>query len=300
MRRLAVLLLVLSSFVLPIPVSASPSGFESASGTVIKNVAYGSQPGQVLDVTTGGPNVPAVIFIHGGGWDGGSKGGFASFPAGFADLTGWVAFNIEYRTDSPQPWVDEPIDVQTAVAWVKNHAATYGVDPNRIGLLGFSAGAHLALLNAYRSTVDIKAVAGFSSPTGLPNLMSTQGCPYSACSPLVVEEYASAKAQKFGGHCHLSGCFGSPGGCTGDGCTLRWKDISPIQHVDASDPPTFLAHHSNDVVVPASQTINLRNRLLGYGVPVETVTTAGTGMAHIWSTSDPAFASMVEFFKTWL
>ena len=290
MRRSAVLLLVLSFFAIPSPASAA----------AIKNVPYGSQPGQVLDVTTGGSNVPAVIFIHGGGWDGGSKAGFASFATSFAALTGWVAFNIEYRTSSSQLWIDEPIDVQTAVAWVKSHAAAYGVDPNRVGLAGFSAGAHLALLHAYRSTVDTKAVAGFSSPTGLPNLMSTQDCAYSACSPLVVEEYASAKAQKFGGNCHLSGCFAAPGGCAGNGCTLRLQGVSPIQHVDASDPPTFLAHHSNDALVPASQMTNLRNRLLGYGVEVETVTTTGTGSAHNWSTSDPAFTSMVEFFKTWL
>ncbi len=290
MRRLAVLILVLSFFAIPVPASAA----------VIKNVPYGSQPGQVLDVTTGGSNVPAVIFIHGGGWDGGSKASFASFASSFAALTGWVAFNIEYRTSSSQLWLDEPIDVQTAVAWVKNNAATNGVDPNHVGLAGFSAGAHLALLQAYRSTVDTKAVAGFSSPTGLPNLMTTQDCPNSACNPLIVEEYASAKAQKFGGNCHLSGCFASPGGCTGNGCTLRLKDVSPINHVDASDPPTFLAHHSNDALVPASQMTNLRNRLLGYGVEVETVTTVGTGSAHAWSTSDPAFASMVEFFQAWL
>ena len=290
MRRLAVLLLALSFFAVPIP----------ASATAIKNVAYGSQPGQVLDVTTGGSNVPAVIFIHGGAWDSGSKNGVSSFAAGFAALTGWVAFNIDYRTASPQPWIDQPLDVETAVAWVKNNAAAYGVDPNRVGLFGFSAGGHLALLDAYRSTIDIKAVAGFSSPTGLPNLMTTQDCPNSACSPLIVEEYASAKAQKFGGNCHLSGCFGSPGGCTGNGCMFRLNGVSPIQHVDGSDPPTFLAHHTNDALVPASQTINLRNRLLGYGVEVETVTAVGTGQAHTWSTSDPAFASMVEFFQAWL
>lgn len=290
MRRLAVSLLVLSFFLLPSPASAAAT----------KNVAYGSKPGQVLDVFTGGWNVPAVIFVHGGAWDGGTKSGFESFASTFAAITGWAAFNIEYRTASSQPWLDEPIDVETAVAWVKANAATYGVNPNRVGLLGFSAGGHLALLDAYRSTVDIKAVAGFSSPTGLPNLMSTQDCPNSACNPLIVDEYASAKAQKFGGNCHLSGCFAAPGGCAGNGCTLRLKDVSPINHVDASDPPTFLAHHSNDALVPVSQMTNLRNRLLGYGVPVETVTTVGTGSAHTWSTSDPAFASMVEFFQNWL
>ena len=290
MRRLAVLLLVLSFFVLPIP----------ASATVIKNVAYGSKPGQVLDVTTGGSNVPAVIFIHGGGWDGGSKSGFESFASSFAALTGWAAFNIDYRTGSPQAWLDEALDVETAVAWVKANAAKYGVDPSRVGLFGFSAGAHLALLHAYRSTVHVKAVAGFSSATWLSSLMGIQGCSYSACSPLIMNEYASAKAQKFGGNCHLSGCFGSPGGCTGNSCMLRFSGVSPIQHVDASDPPTFLAHHSNDSLVPWSQMTNLKNRLKTYGVHVETVTVAGTGTAHNWSTSDPAFASSVAFFQAWL
>ena len=292
MRRLAVLLLAISSFVLLVPASAS--------ATVIKNVAYGSQPGQVLDVTTGGSNVPAVIFIHGGGWDGGSKSGFESFASTFAALTGWATFNIEYRTGSPQAWIDQALDVETAVAWVKANAAKYGVDPDRVGLFGFSAGAHLALLHAYRSTERVQAVAGFSSPTGLPNLLTGQDCAASACNPLSVNEYASAKAQKFGGNCHLSGCFGSPGGCAGNACSFRFSGVSPIQSVDASDPPTFLAHHSNDALVPYSQTTNLRNRLKGYGLHVETVTAVGSGMAHIWSTSDPAFASAVGFFQDWL
>jgi acetyl esterase/lipase len=290
MRRLAVLLLVLTSFAIPIPASAS----------VTTNVDYGSHASQVLDVTTGGSNVPAVIFIHGGGWDGGSRAGFDSFSSTFAALTGWATFNIDYRTGSQQAWLDQAFDVETAVAWVKANAAKYGVDPNRVGLFGFSAGAHLALLHAYRSTERVKAVAGFSSPTGLPHLMSTQDCADSACSPLSVEGYASAKAQKFGGNCHLSGCFGSPGGCTGNACIYRFGGVSPVMHVDASDPPTFLAHHSNDALVPSSQMTNLRNRLLGYGVQVETETAVGTGMAHIWSTSDPAFASAVSFFQDWL
>lgn len=291
MRRLHVLLLALSYFAIPVPASA-------AAPTT--NVAYGSQPGQILDVTTGGANVPAVIFIHGGGWDGGSKNGMASFASSFSARTGWVAFNIEYRTSSSQAWLDQAIDVETAVSWVNDHAAAYGVDPNRIGLFGFSAGAHLALLHAYRSNERVEAVAGFSSPTGLPNLMSTQDCPDSACSPMAVSEYASAKAQKFGGNCHLSGCFGAPGGCTGNACMLRFGSVSPIQNVNASDPPTFLAHHSNDALIPVAQMTNLRNRLLGSGVPVETATAAGTGMAHNWSTDDPAFAAAVAFFQTWL
>lgn len=61
-------------------------------------------------------------------------------------VTGWVAFSMEYRKDSAALWRDLPQDVRLAIDFVKANAGAYGIDPARLGLFGFSAGGHLALL----------------------------------------------------------------------------------------------------------------------------------------------------------
>ena len=98
------------------------------------------------------PGHPAVVFVHGGGWDQGSPGG-SLLPGWLADR-GYVVFDIDYRLATPTSpsWQQATGDVKCAVGWVNDHAARFGVDPERIGLLGSSAGGHLALLAAYSTS----------------------------------------------------------------------------------------------------------------------------------------------------
>ena len=75
-----------------------------------------------------------------------------------ADL-GYVVFDVDYRLAPPPRWRDAPGDVQAAVAWVRARAPQLGVDPERVALLGWSAGGHLALLAAYDSPSAFPPVA---------------------------------------------------------------------------------------------------------------------------------------------
>lgn len=121
--------------------------------TVTENVAYRTDkgPNTVLDLAqpTFGPqqNRPAILIIHGGGWSAGSKNDavYRSLMIDYA-MKGYVVCNMNYRLiqEAPVPACIE--DVRCAIRWMKAHAAELGIDPNRIGTFGHSAGGHLSLM----------------------------------------------------------------------------------------------------------------------------------------------------------
>ena len=204
-----------------------------------------------------GPDVaaqgrPAVIVVHGGGWRSGERSDFPSWDAWLAD-EGYVVFDIDYRLSPPPSWQDAPSDVACAVGWVKETAARYGVDPERVALMGRSAGGHLALLTAYKEDhaaatpgcvardvrdTEVAAVVAFYPPTDLSRL-SSMG-------------YLGGMDRFLGG---------SPGTVPG-----RYRLLSPVTHVDPGDPPTFLAYGGADRIVPPGQSELFGERLREAGV----------------------------------
>lgn len=196
---------------------------------------------------------PAVIVVHGGGWRSGERSDFPSWDAWLAD-EGYVVFDIDYRLSPPPSWREAPADVACAVGWVKENAARYGVDPERVALMGRSAGGHLALLTAYTGgrtaptpgcaardirDTGVAAVAAFYPPTDLPRL-STMG--------------------------YLPGMDGFVGGSP-SAVPGRYRNLSPVSHVDSGDPPSFLAYGGDDRIVPPGQSGLLGERLREAGVP---------------------------------
>jgi acetyl esterase len=195
---------------------------------------------------------PAVVVVHGGGWRSGSRGEFPEWNAWLAD-EGYVVFDIDYRLAPPPSWQDAPGDVRCAVAWVKENAGPYGVDPERVALMGRSAGGHLALLTAYteasalpsgcevRNGQDaaVAAVAAFYPPTDLAGLSSSG---------------------------YLAGMDRFLGG-TRRALPDRYRLLSPVERVDPGDPPTFLVHGGDDEIVPPGESELLAGRLREAGVP---------------------------------
>ena len=196
---------------------------------------------------------PAVIVVHGGAWHSGERSDFPSWDAWLADK-GYVVFDIDYRLSPPPSWQDAPADVACALGWVKENAARYGVDPERVALMGRSAGGQLALLTAYkegraaptpgcaaRSTVQdtaVAAVVALYPPTDL-SLLSSMG-------------YLGGMDRFLGGSLSTV-----PG---------RYRHLSPVSHVDPDDPPTFLAYGGDDQIVPPGQSELLGERLKEAGV----------------------------------
>jgi len=228
------------------------------SGEEVLKADVWEPPGGAKDPGRSGPDVaaqgrPAVIVVHGGGWRSGERSEFPSWDAWLAE-EGYVVFDIDYRLSPPPSWRDAPSDVACAVGWVKENAARYGVDPARVALMGRSAGGQLALLTAYeggRATpapgcaargvrdTRVAAVAAFYPPTDLSRLASMG--------------YLPGMGRFLGG---------SPGAVP-----ERYRNLSPVSHVDPGDPPTFLAYGGDDQTVPPGQSELLGKRLREDGVP---------------------------------
>ncbi len=146
MKKLLIALLL----VLQLPVTAQK---EQRKINVTENIAYRTDvgPNTVLDLAEPlfGPktNRPAILIIHGGGWAAGSKNDFV-YRALMIDyaMKGYVVANMNYRLtqEAPMPACIE--DVRCAVRWMKAHAGELGIDPERIGTYGHSAGGHLSLM----------------------------------------------------------------------------------------------------------------------------------------------------------
>ncbi len=137
--------------------------------TFTENIAYSKKsPNCVLDLAQPlfGPqqNRPAILIIHGGGWSAGSKNDhvYRSLMVDYA-MKGYVVCNMNYRLvqEAPMPACIE--DVKAAVNWMKTNAERLGIDPNRIGTYGHSAGGHLSLMAGL--TAGVACAAGGAPPT---------------------------------------------------------------------------------------------------------------------------------------
>ncbi len=189
-------------------------------------------PAGSMDVP--GRESPAVVLVHGGGWDQGSRGG-GHVPSWLARHE-YVVFDIDYRlaTPSTPTWQHATGDVKCAIGWVKAHATRYGVDPDRIGLLGSSAGGHLALLAAYATDeprlpascragdAAVQAVAALYPVTDLTAFYRTEKQWWNRSPD------TSALVEALVG--------GTPAAVPD-----RFRIASPINHADRGDPPTLLA-----------------------------------------------------------
>jgi acetyl esterase len=216
-----------------------------------------SSPDESVPGQSPGPDAPmrgrpAVIVVHGGGWRSGERSEFPSWDAWLADK-GYVVFDIDYRLSPPPSWRDAPADVACAVGWVKENAAHYDVDPDRVALMGRSAGGQLALLTAYEG--------GRASPT--PDCAASGVGDTGVAA--VVAFYPPTDLSHLAAMGYLPGLDGFVGGSL-DTVPDRYRNLSPVSHVDPGDPPTFLAFGGNDQVVPPGQSELLGGRLREAGV----------------------------------
>ncbi len=118
--------------------------------TVSRDISYGPDPLNRLDVFTGGigqPGKTVVIYVHGGGFERGDKRQpgtpFYDNLMLWVARQGWVGVNMDYRLAPKNHWPDAQQDMAAVVGWVKQNIAQYGGDPNRVVLWGESAGASL-------------------------------------------------------------------------------------------------------------------------------------------------------------
>lgn len=203
-----------------------------------------------------GRSRPAIVVVHGGSWRSGDKGenllSNTEWSRSFA-ARGFVVYDVQYRLT---PGVRHPVpmnDVLCALAHVRANAAADGVDPERVVLIGRSAGAHLALLAAYRSreapcgpTARVAGVVALYGPTDL-----IKGYEIPAEPDLI--DGRSALRDLLGG--------------TPDQVRDRYLDATPQSWV-ASAVPTLLLHGAADQLVYPRHSEDLAARLRERDVPV--------------------------------
>lgn len=240
-----------------IPVSNLPSSTHL-------NVAYGSDPKQVLDVylpagrTTASTKV--MFLIHGGGWSGGDKSSFGSYIDSLKNyLTDYAFVNINYRlanyTDNKFPTQEN--DIREAIRFVTKKFADYSVS-DKVVLLGASAGAHLALLQAYKYTEPVKtqAVVSFFGPADMEFIYNN---PVNPQVPFMLQI--------------LMG--GSP-----EQKPEIYRQSSPINFVTNQSCPTLLLQGGKDPVVDPRQASILKQKLESAGVPNKLIVYPAEG--HGW------------------
>ena len=108
--------------------------------------------------------LPLVVFIHGGAWRGGSKEGGIGRLGPLVATGQYAAASINYRLTGEASWPAQIHDCKAAIRWLRGHAGEYGLDPDRIGVMGSSAGGHLvAMLGTSGGVTELEGQPGLAS-----------------------------------------------------------------------------------------------------------------------------------------
>ena len=214
---------------------------------------------------------PAVLVIHGGGWESGDRAQVKGLAERIA-RRGYVAVNTTYRLAPGAIFPAQLQDVQQAVLWMRAQAATYRIDPTRIGAFGYSAGAHLAALLGGigeagplgQPGAAIKAVVAGGTPTDLSKWPAGK---------LVPQFIGGNRSQK----------------------PAEYRAASPVSYVNAGDPPVFLYHGGADALVPIDHAEDYQKLLAAADVPNELFVLRGRGHILAFLTDGPAVDAALTF-----
>ncbi|MBT2509336.1 alpha/beta hydrolase [Streptomyces sp. ISL-98] len=258
-------------YLAPVPPVVGEDGIRRFHG-----VTYATTPGyrpRLLDVhmPAGDGPVPAVIWIHGGGWlEGDRRYPPPTVPVellhGSVLGAGLALISIDYRHSLEAPFPAQLHDVKAAIRYVRRFADTFGIDTSRIGVWGESAGGHLA------------ALAGLARPDS-PNGEALEGSTGVLDEPsdvrAVVDWYGVSELNSLLAHPMpppLAGTeYPNPFSALLGGSTDQWPELaraaSPVTYAQngPTPPPFLLVHGTQDALVPYSQSEVLADALKSAG-----------------------------------
>ena len=203
---------------------------------------------------------PLLVWVHGGAWRGGSRKSVAALALVQA---GYAMASTSYRLSGVAPFPAQSHDIKAAIRFLRAHAADYGYDASRIGILGSSAGAHLAALvgvtngNAelegnvggnLEQSSDVHAIVAYYPATNLVSILD--------------------QSTPFGLNLRVPALEALLGGPTEEKADLA-RLASPVFHVDADDPPLFLLHGDQDPQMPINQSHELHGAYKQHGLAAE-------------------------------
>lgn len=243
----------IASCTAPAPSAPSISGGAIAPATephapiALQNEVYSQPDGAPLHadalIPPGPGPYPAVLLLHSGSWRRGDKERVSAAAAEFV-RSGFVAVSLNYRLSDRARFPAQLEDARAALAWTRANADRLRVAPDRIGVMGYSAGGHLALLLGLAAAENEepamrpRAVVGAAAPSDLWTLIE---------NPAVVALLGGRKSEM----------------------AEQYHRASPIRYASADDPPTLLLHGVYDAIVPVEQSRRMAAALQRAGAPVE-------------------------------
>jgi len=221
-------------------------------------------PPMRFDHPPGAGVVPLAVYIHGGGWSAGTRGGDGYYKLARPRLLaqGVAVASIDYRLAPGHRFPTQIEDVTYAVRYLRANAQKLRIDPNRIAAFGTSAGGHLASL---LGTIDPSA--GFDVGP-LTEVSSRVRAVVDIVGPADLTDRALPDATK----ASILKAFGVMGGITKDPALLK---ASPVTYVSPDDPPFLVVQGTVDELVPLEQSVGFTQRLKAVGVRAEMVTVVG-------------------------
>jgi len=221
---------------------------------------------------------PAVIVVHGGGFTAGDKQTYVK-PL-FDPLTGggFVWFTINYRLAPKHRFPAAVEDVERAVAYVRSHAGEYRADPDRIALVGESAGGHLVSFVGARSKPEARVAA----------VVSFYG-PHDFETRAVQQTKLSDAVKAFLGLAELNA-----------EALSALRRASPITYVQKAMPPFLLIHGTEDPLVPYDQSVRMCEKMKQAGATCELFPVPGAGHGIGGWEKNPAFQAYKEKMIEWL
>ena len=255
-----------------------------------ENVPYGTGAGEPLTLhlaklKSAEARLPVIAYIHGGGWRAGNKD-VHKLDAIEAAKRGYLSVSIGYRFAPKHLFPAQIEDVKCAIRWLRAHADELGIDPQRIGAIGYSAGAHLSMMLGTMDSADglegsggwadqaskVQAVVAYFGPTNFE-------APYPAITVPIVEGFlGGSREQK----------------------SDAYKQASPITYVNAGDAPTLIYQGTKDILVPYEQAFEMAGALSKASVPGRVELLLGLG--HGWKPEEMARtqAGALAFFDQYL
>jgi acetyl esterase/lipase len=253
-----------------------------------RDIEYGREDGEPLLLNLAKPKEgdalrPAVLCIHGGGFRAGTREGYNKTCLTLA-ANGFVAATVEYRLAPKFKFPAAVHDVKAAVRWFRANASKLGIDPNRIGVMGGSAGGHLAQFLGVTA-----GVAEFEGTVN-PGFSSSVTCVANYYGP---SDFTKSYGKSVDAHEVLPLWFG------GNLEEERHLHVigSPLPWVTPNAAPTLLIHGTEDPYVAHEQAVWMRDRLEVCGVEVELMSMQGAGHGFKGADAARADAAMLEFLR---
>jgi acetyl esterase/lipase len=270
---------------------ANPAEQDTPPAEIVfeKNIEYSNPDGQHLQLNMARPKnakgpLPCVVCIHGGGFRAGKRDGYDGLIQNLAS-NGFAAVTVSYRLAPKYQFPAAVHDTKAAVRWVRANAAKYGIDPDRIGVTGGSAGGHLAQFLGVTP-----GVAEFEGDGGNPNVSSHVKC--------VVNVYGPSDFTKSYGK-SVDAAEVLPLFLGGNLQTALPAHIrsSPLNWVTPNAAPTLCIHGTEDKYVAHEQAVWMIDRLKASGVEAQLLTLQGAGHGFKGKDAESADQALVAYFK---